>query len=65
MLERTASWVSPIFSLTGEDVKELGIEPGPRIGELLALVENWWESSGYVANRQLCLDRLFKEANRQ
>jgi len=65
MLERTASWVTPIFPLTGEDVKALGIEPGPQIGELIARVEDWWESNCYIANRQLCLDRLFKEANRQ
>jgi len=63
MLERTASWVTPAFLLTGEDVKALGIEPGPQIGELLGRVEDWWEVNGYGANRQLCLDRLFREAN--
>ena len=65
MLERTASWVPPTFPLTGEDVKALGIKPGPQIGELLTFVENWWESGEYLANRQQCLDQLFKEANHQ
>jgi poly(A) polymerase len=64
MLEQTASWAPPTFPLRGEDVKALGIEPGPQIGRLLARVEDWWESHGYLANRQQCLDQLFKEANR-
>ncbi len=65
MLERTASWVTPVFPLTGKDVKALGVEPGPQIGELITRVEDWWESNDYIANRQMCLDRLLKEANNQ
>ncbi len=63
ILERTTSWVTPIFPLSGKDVKALGIKTGPKIGELLRRVEDWWESNGYLTDRQLCLDQLFKEAN--
>ena len=64
LLERAAIWQGPNFPLNGQDVKALGIEPGPQIGKLLSLVEDWWESGRYKANRQDCLDRLFDEANR-
>lgn len=63
-LERTIKWVAPRFPLNGQDVLTLGIEPGPKVGQLLSLVENWWESGNYSASRQLCLNRLFEEAKR-
>lgn len=56
--EIVATWTPPVFPLTGDDVLALGIEPGERVGALLAQVEEWWISGGFAANRTACLDRL-------
>ncbi len=64
LLERAVRWSTPTFPLTGQDVMALGIEPGPKIGNLLAAVETWWENHSYTPSRQECLNRLFDEANR-
>jgi poly(A) polymerase len=62
LMELCANWSPPVFPLSGADVLALGLEPGPDIGRLLEKVEEWWENGGYRANRQQCLDRLFREA---
>lgn len=64
LLERSTSWTAPIFPLSGKDVTTLGISPGPEVGRLLSVIEDWWESGNYQASRQQCLDRLFMEAKR-
>jgi poly(A) polymerase len=46
------------FPLRGRDVTELGIPPGPAVGEALAAVAAWWEAGDFRADRQACLARL-------
>ncbi|MBC8339208.1 MAG: CCA tRNA nucleotidyltransferase [Rhodospirillales bacterium] len=58
LLESCAGWQGVTFPLTGADVQALGIEEGPRIGELLATIEDWWELGGYAAGRADCLEQL-------
>lgn len=41
------AWRSPHFPLTGADVKALGVEEGPRIGEVLAELEAQWIEGGF------------------
>ncbi|AFX99137.1 poly A polymerase head domain protein [Candidatus Endolissoclinum faulkneri L2] len=48
------NWIPPVFPLRGNDVLALGIKPGPKIGELLRLVENWWITGGFTADEQAC-----------
>jgi len=43
------STASPRFPLKGAHLIELGIEPGPAIGALLADVERWWIDGGCEA----------------
>jgi poly(A) polymerase len=42
----------------GQDALDLGIPPGPRIGQLMAAVEAWWEEGDYRADRGACLAKL-------
>ncbi len=35
-------WTAPRFPLGGEDVKALGVPPGPVMGRLLREAEDWW-----------------------
>ena len=36
----------------------LGVAEGPRVGELLATVEDWWEQGDYAADHGQCLEKL-------
>ena len=40
------------------DVMAMGIEHGPRVGDLLETVEAWWEDVDYRASREQCLEYL-------
>ena len=58
ILEACDGWRGAVFPLSGQDAIALGVAEGPRIGELLAQVETWWEDGGYKATRDDCLDKL-------
>lgn len=57
-LERLESWQKPVFPLSGSDVKAAGIEPGPRIGEILGRLEADWLAGNFCADRAALLERL-------
>jgi len=57
-LELAETWVSPEFPIAGRDVTALGLPPGPRVGQLLAEVQRWWEEGDFTADREACLRRL-------
>ena len=54
---RLAAMERPVFALQGRDLAALGVEPGPRMGEILATVRRWWMEGGCVAGREECLAR--------
>jgi poly(A) polymerase len=56
------SWKPPVFPLAGRDVTALGIPPGPRIGQLLAELKDWWEAGDFTADRAACLEKLRETA---
>jgi poly(A) polymerase len=58
LLDLAETWEIPTFPLGGDDVTALGIEPGPRVGQLLRAVKRWWEEGDFAANRTVCLVRL-------
>ncbi|MCH7936896.1 MAG: CCA tRNA nucleotidyltransferase [Proteobacteria bacterium] len=58
LLETCDGWQGVAFPISGEDVVALGDAEGPRIGELLARVEDWWEDGDYAAARDECLEKL-------
>jgi poly(A) polymerase len=41
----------PVFPVSGEDLKAIGIEQGRALGKALRLGEEWWEASGYNATK--------------
>jgi poly(A) polymerase len=45
-------WTAPDFPLGGADVLALGVPPGPRVGELLRQLENWWIDAGFPNDDQ-------------
>ncbi len=46
------------FPLKGRDVTALRIKPGPRVGELLKSLTEWWEAGDFRADRRACLAEL-------
>ncbi|MGH7036184.1 MAG: CCA tRNA nucleotidyltransferase [Stellaceae bacterium] len=58
LLAAAARWRKPVFPLSGGDVTALGIAPGPEIGRLLAVLEDWWEEGDFRASRRASLAEL-------
>lgn len=71
--QRTEAWISilelagqwapstfPTFPLNGEDVLALGISPGPKVGEILNQLKDWWCDDGFKADLEGCLKQLAK-----
>lgn len=52
------SWQVPHFPLRGADALALGMAPGPRIGDLLARVEDWWIESDFAPDEGAVRKRL-------
>jgi poly(A) polymerase/tRNA nucleotidyltransferase (CCA-adding enzyme) len=51
---RLAATPRPVFPLHGRDITALSIPPGPRIGEILAAVREWWLDGGCTADVAAC-----------
>jgi len=57
-LEAAAAWHQPRLPVKGADAMAMGVPHGPRVGELVDAVEQWWIGGDFQATRQDCLDRL-------
>ena len=60
-MDLARQWQAPKFALTGADVMALGIAEGPRIGELLRHVEDWWVAADFPEDRSILLAKLAQE----
>ena len=58
LLDTCDGWQGVVLPIGGEDVIALGLAEGPRVGELLARVEDWWEDGDYAAGRDDCLEKM-------
>lgn len=54
------SWEKPVFPLSGEDLKKLGLAPGPLLGEILKHVESWWIQQHFSPDAIQCLEEARK-----
>jgi len=51
-------WQETSLPIKGQDVLDLGIEPGPRVGEIVRDLEIWWIDGDFTAARDQCLAKL-------
>ena len=51
-------WSAPRFPVTGQDVLEAGLSPGPAVGETLRLLEDWWCLRAFEPDRAALLTKL-------
>lgn len=58
LLDEADAWRPVDLPVKGRDVLELGVPPGPQVGEMLRRVEQWWEDNDYRPGREECLARL-------
>lgn len=56
-LDLVKGWPKPRFPLAGADILKLGIDKGPRVGEVLRAVEEWWISQDFQGDHGQCLGR--------
>jgi poly(A) polymerase len=52
--QRLDAMPAPIFPLEGRDLIALGAREGPRVGEIIRAVRNWWLLGGCVADADAC-----------
>lgn len=43
------------FPIAGRDLLAIGVPRGPRVGAILAAVENWWVAQDFGPDREACL----------
>jgi poly(A) polymerase len=58
VLTRAQNWLRPQFPLTGNDLRDVGIEQGPELGKQLQALEDWWVAAEFQPNRAALLNRL-------
>lgn len=58
IVEAILAWKPVTFPLRGQDVMGLGIPAGPKIGDLLKQIQDWWIEKDFQPNREECLETL-------
>ncbi|MGR6468785.1 CCA tRNA nucleotidyltransferase [Rhizobium sp. PAMB 3182] len=58
LLERAERWQKPVFPLSGADLLAAGMQPGPKVGDVLKGLEEEWVKSNFVMDRASLLARL-------
>lgn len=58
LLALPQSWPPPRFPLSGRDLLDAGLAPGPAIGRILGRLEDWWIASDFVPDKQALLARV-------
>jgi poly(A) polymerase len=51
------NWRAPVLPIKGADVLALGVPAGPRVGEIMRLIEGWWIETDFTAGRDAVLQR--------
>jgi poly(A) polymerase len=56
-------WTAPSLPVGGRDVIALGISPGPEVGQILAVLSDWWMAAGFPDDATLVRARLASLVN--
>lgn len=57
LLRLPERWTVPKFPVTGRDLLDKGLNPGPEIGVTLRRLEDWWVASDFTATKDDLLAR--------
>ncbi|HEY3636721.1 MAG TPA: CCA tRNA nucleotidyltransferase [Rhizomicrobium sp.] len=58
LFDEATKWDIPKFPLSGRDVVEAGIAPGPLVGSILSQIEDEWIESDFTKDRSMLAQRL-------
>jgi poly(A) polymerase len=58
LLSVAGNFRRPVFPLSGRDVMAAGVAEGPRVGKILAAVEDWWIDNGFPSDDAALGERL-------
>lgn len=58
LLKRAVTFQKPTFPISGADLVALGVQPGPKIGEILGKVEAEWVERNFLDDRAALTARL-------
>jgi len=58
LLAQADSWPRPKFPVTGRQVMLAGVPEGPKVGEVLAELEEWWVDSDFIEGEFSLAERL-------
>ncbi len=55
ILAAADGWSPKRLPVKGDDIRGLGVPPGPQVGKLLRETEQWWIAGDFEASREACL----------
>ena len=58
LLDLPERWPIPKFPVTGKDLLAAGVPSGPKMGEILQQLEDWWVASDFAPTREELLLRI-------
>ena len=50
LLKLADEWYPPRFALSGRDVMQAGVPEGPRVGQILGEIEEWWIENDFTGD---------------
>jgi len=58
LVEVGSSWEKPDFTIKAVDVLNMGIPEGPKLGEILDELEEWWINNDFIDDQFSLIERL-------
>jgi poly(A) polymerase len=58
LLELASTWVPPRLPVKGTDLIGVGLHPGPKMGQILSALEDWWVANDFTPTRQDLMARV-------
>ena len=58
LVEVGTSWDKPDFMIKASDVMNMGIPEGPKLGEILNELEEWWIDNNFIEDQFSLIERL-------
>jgi poly(A) polymerase len=58
LIAHAQMWTPPKFPLTGDEVMAAGVPAGPKVGEVMRVVEAWWIDADFPDDKLSIIERL-------
>jgi poly(A) polymerase len=58
LLALSGTWTPPVLPVKGADIVAAGFAPGPKVGQVLSALEDWWVASDFAPTKNDLLARV-------